>query len=31
MNALFQTASRLTYFVGPAVGGALLAAAGARS
>jgi MFS family permease len=28
-NALFQTASRLTYFVGPAVGGALLAAIGA--
>jgi predicted MFS family arabinose efflux permease len=28
-NALFQTASRLTYFVGPAVGGALLAAVGA--
>lgn len=25
-NALFQTASRLTYFVGPALGGALLAA-----
>jgi MFS family permease len=29
VNALFQTASRLTYFVGPAVGGALLAVAGA--
>ncbi len=29
VNALFQTASRLTYFVGPAVGGVLLAAAGA--
>jgi MFS family permease len=28
-NALFQTASRLTYFVGPAVGGALLAVTGA--
>ena len=28
-NALFQTASRLTYFVGPAVGGALLAVVGA--
>jgi MFS family permease len=28
-NALFQTASRLTYFVGPAVGGALLASIGA--
>ena len=29
VNALFQTASRLTYFAGPAVGGVLLAAAGA--
>ena len=29
VNALFQTASRLTYFVGPAVGGALLAVIGA--
>lgn len=28
-NALFQTASRLTYFVGPALGGALLAATSA--
>jgi MFS family permease len=28
-NAIFQTASRLTYFVGPALGGALLAVAGA--
>jgi len=28
-NAIFQTASRLTYFVGPALGGALLAAVGA--
>ena len=28
-NAVFQTASRLTYFVGPAIGGVLLAAVGA--
>jgi MFS family permease len=28
-NAIFQTASRLTYFVGPALGGALLAVVGA--
>jgi MFS family permease len=27
-NAILQTASRLTYFVGPAIGGALLAVAG---
>src|SRR5688500_15364517 len=28
-NAVFQTASRTTYFAGPAIGGALLAVAGA--